>query len=34
VTALWIALVIIVGGAAFTAALRIARIARQLDARP
>jgi hypothetical protein len=34
VTALWIALVIIVAGAALTAALRIARIARQLEARP
>jgi len=33
VTALWIALVIIVAGAALTAALRIARIARQLEAR-
>ena len=33
VTALWIAMVIIVGGAAFTAALRIVRIAQQLEAR-
>ncbi len=33
VTALWIALVIIVAGSALTAALRIARIAQQLDAR-
>ena len=32
-TALWIALVIIVAGAALTAALRTARIARQLEAR-
>jgi hypothetical protein len=32
-TALWIALVIIVAGSALTAALRIARIVRQLDAR-
>lgn len=33
VTALWIAMVIIVAGAALTAALRIARIAQQLEAR-
>jgi hypothetical protein len=33
VTALWIALVVIVAGAALTAALRIARIAQQLEAR-
>lgn len=32
VTALWIAMVIIVGGTAFTAALRIARIAQQVEA--
>ena len=31
-TALWIAMVIIVGGTAFTAALRIARIAQQVEA--
>jgi hypothetical protein len=33
VTALWIAMVIIVGGTALTAALRITRIVQQLEAR-